>query len=150
VNIDRLVNAGAMPTLETVAQFSARRHELIAHNIANISTPNFQHKDVPIEHFQETLGDAIDDRRKKTGGFHGELHLPRSRQIRQLRDASGQARLDLNPTSNGGSVLYHDRNNRDIEHLMQSLAENTAAFRTATELFKSRIGLIREAIALRV
>ena len=44
--IDHLLNADALPSLERTVQFAARRQELIAHNIANLSTPNFQPLDV--------------------------------------------------------------------------------------------------------
>lgn len=148
--IDRLVNDGTLPTLEAVAQFAARRHTLITHNIANISTPNYQHKDVSIEEFQEQLAGAISQRRKDTGGTFGEVNLNGSREVRQSRSRAGQARLSISPRNNGGSILYHDRNNRDLEHLMQSLAENTAAFRTSTELFRNQLSTLRDAIALRV
>ncbi len=150
VIIDRVINAGALPTLEAAAQFAGRRHEVIAHNIANISTPGFQPAHVSVEAFREQLRDAIDDRRDRSGDVYGDLRLGRSREVSQSFDRSGQSRLELNPSTPSGNILFHDRNNRDLERMMQALTENAAAFRSAAEMFKSNLNLVKSAIALRV
>ncbi len=57
--IGNLESAGAMPAAEMLLKFAGQRQRIIAHNIANIDTPNFQTKDVDPQAFQEMLGDAI-------------------------------------------------------------------------------------------
>jgi flagellar basal body rod protein FlgB len=47
-------------------------------------------------------------------------------------------------------VLFHDRNNRDLERLMQGLAENTTTYRVAADLLRSRYDVLRTAISQRV
>lgn len=148
--IDGLVNSGAIPVLEATAQFAARRHTLIAHNIANISTPNFQTRDVAPETFQRQLGEAIDERRGRRGGRANAFEMPSSREVRWERDRSGQGRVRLDPETPSGNILFHDRNDRDLERMMQGLAENAAAFSAATQLFKNRFSILNAAIALRV
>ncbi len=148
--IDGLVNSGSVPVLEASAQFAARRHSLLAHNIANISTPNFQAQDVSPRAFHEQLGDALDRRRTLRGGRASEFDLGSTRQIRSTNSALGQQRVSIDPQTPSGNILFHDRNDRDLERMMQSLAENAATFRTSVELLKSRMSLLNAAIALRV
>lgn len=144
--IDHVTNAGAMPSLERTIQFAGRRQALLSHNIANASTPRFQHKDVAPAAFQATLRDAIDERRDRTGGMHGDLRVKDTRQIEFSRRG---VRLDPQ-TQAGRGVLAHDRNNRDLESMMQDLAENLGAYRVATELMRTRMGTMRAAISERV
>ncbi len=144
--IEQLTNADAIPALEASTQFAARRHTLIAHNIANFSTPRFQPLDVSVAGFRRQLSEAIDERRERFGGHRGDLELRSSREVRTTDDH----RLVLEPRPAGRNVLFHDRNNRDLERTMQDLVENVASFRVSSDLLKSRIDLLRTAIAERV
>jgi len=137
-----VTESGAIPALETVIRFAAQRQRLIGHNIANISTPDFRPRDVSVPAFQESLGRAIDDRRRATGGMHGRLRLPETREL--ARDERGNLRLQ--PRTPAPNVLFQDRNNRDVERLMQSLAENAGAFRVASELLRSHKQTLSSAI----
>lgn len=148
--IDGLVNSGSIPVVEATAQFAARRQTLIAHNIANISTPNFQQQDVDLHGFQEILGAAVADRRTRKGLARFKFDLKGNREVDVQVGQVQQNRLTLTPRSTSDNILFHDRNNRDLERLMQDLAENTATFRAATDIFKSRLDLLNQAIALRV
>lgn len=143
--IDHLLNADALPSLERTIQFAARRQELIAHNIANLSTPNFQPRDVSTADFQKSLGDAIDQRRATFGSSRGPLNFTGNREI----EVQGNS-LTLTPTQPSTNVLFHDRNNRDLERTMQSMVENLATFRLATDMFKSRMDLLNTAIRERL
>lgn len=144
--LDDVLSSGALPALEATIRFAGQRNRLIAHNIANITTPNFQQMDVDPADFQSLLARAVDSRRGRMGGGHGRLDLKGDRQIRVRRDGS----MDLRPLSPMGGVLAHDRNNRDLETLMQNLAENLAAYQVATDLMRSRMGTLGVAITQRV
>jgi len=150
VFIDGLVNSGSIPVVEATAQFAARRQKLIAHNIANISTPNYQQQDVDIQQFQALLAVAVDDRRQRKGPARFRFNMDSSREIQVTEGPPSQRRITLRPRSTSHNILFHDRNNRDLERLMQDLAENASAFRVATDLFKSRLDMLNSAIALRV
>lgn len=143
--LNNILSSGALPSLEMSIRFASQRNELIGHNIANISMPNFQQKDVSPESFQNWLSKAVDERRQRTGGMHGELHAERDRQFVQRKDGG----IDLNPLASTGGVLAHDRNNRDIEQLMQDLSENLSAYQVATDLMRSQMGTLRVAITER-
>ncbi|MDX2146082.1 MAG: flagellar basal body rod protein FlgB [Planctomycetota bacterium] len=143
--ISELANAGAMPSLELTLRFAAQRQRILAHNIANVNTPNFRPLDVSVTGFQRELREAIEQRRARSGGEQGRLEL---RQTQELRTDGGG--LTLNPTTPADNILFHDRNNRDLERMMQDLAENAMAFRVASDLLKSRQELLRTAISQRV
>jgi flagellar basal-body rod protein FlgB len=107
-----LLDSGCLPVLEMTARFAARRHELLAHHIANADTPDFRPLDVSPADFQRLLG--------------------------------------LVPRTPSRNILFHDRNNRDLERTMQALAENTGAFRVSIDLLRSRYQAIHAAIGERV
>jgi flagellar basal-body rod protein FlgB len=144
--LDDVVNSGAIPTLELAMRFAGRRQTILAHNIANLDTPNFQPRDVSTSDFQKLLGEAIDRRREKTGGERGPLEWQETREIRQGPGGS----LRLNPRTPSSGILFHDRNNRDLERMMQDLAENVGVFRVTTDLLRSQFSQIKDAIGERV
>ena len=143
--ISDLTNADSIPTLEASAQFAAQRQRLIAHNVANLSTPNFRELDVSVDAFRSQLSDAVGRRRARFGGLRGDLPLRDSREV----ETTARGGIRLNPTEAGGNILFHDRNDRDLERMMQDLVENVGAFRVASELLRSRMDLLRTAISER-
>jgi len=139
-----LFNSGGMQALELTLQFAGQRQRLIQNNIANIDTPDYRPMDVSPGKFQAALASALKSREER-GGV-GPLCLDGSREIVQAADGS----ITLNPLTPSGNVLFHDRNNRDLERSMQSLAENTATYRVAADLLRSRYDVLRTAISQRV
>lgn len=136
---------GSTPVLGRLLEFAGQRHRLLSHNIANMDTPDFRPLDVSTRGFQQALARAVEDRRARTGGAHGTLPLESTDEVQVSR-----SRLTLTPRTPSGNILYHDRNNRDLERMMQDLAENTLMFRTASDLLRREHELIRTAISQRV
>ena len=143
--IDGLTNSESLPVLEKLMQFAARRQDLIANNLANLSTPNFQPTDVSVSDFQEQLRHAVDSRRSGAIGPATEPQWENSGEVEFANDS-----VKLNPTPLGENILFHDNNDRSVESLMQDMVENLMAFRTATQLHKSRIDLLNTAIRERM
>lgn len=150
--IPDLFNSGGMPALELGLRFAAERQKLLASNIANLNTPNYRPLDVSTQNFQAALARAIDDRRaagpaaSAPGAAGGEPFFKDTNEVTVRPDG----RLELSPRTPSGNILFHDRNNRDLERNMQDLAENAAYFRTSAELLRSRFELLRTAISQRV
>lgn len=143
--ISDLSTAGALPALEKMFLFSGQRQRLIAQNIANIDTPNYQGVDADPRAFQRALSDAIERRRDTNGGVSGELDLSGANEVRMVG-----GRMELNPTTPIGGVLFQDRNQRDLEQLLQDMVENATMFRVAGDLMRKNQSMIRGAIAQRV
>lgn len=143
--IEGMFDTGAMPVLERVVQFTTRRHKVLLHNIANLSTPNFVPGELSRQSFQAQLGRAIDERRARTGGPDGPLQLPDTRQVRVTPDT-----LDTHPDDSHDNILFHDRNNRSLEHQMKNLASNVGAHNTALRFLKNEFDMLETAIRERL
>ena len=144
--IKDLANSGATPVLEKVLQFAAYRQKLIAHNIANMPVPDFRPMDVSTRDFQRTLAKAVEKRRAQTGGTHGELEFDGSSEVQ----VTSNGRLSITPKTASGNILRHDRNNSDLERMMQDLAENALTYRATADLIRREHDLIKTAISQRV
>ncbi len=140
-----LTNSGAIPTLTAALRFAGERQKLIAHNIANISTPNFVQKNVSVNDFRAKLAEAVENRRRETGGDSGPLNFGTSDEVSIRPDGS----VELNPSTPEGSILFHDKNNRDLERLMQDSVENAAFYRMNVDLLRSRFDILKAAITQR-
>lgn len=143
--LEGISNDGAMPVLEAMVRFAGARQRLIAHNVANIDTPEFQPLDVSPREFQKALAAAVE--RRRSGGRVGDLQIEGGGDAPFEQTPDGQ--ILLNPEPEPGNLLFHDRNNRDVERLMQANAENVTVFRVASDLLRSRTELMRSAIAER-
>jgi flagellar basal-body rod protein FlgB len=143
--IEELSNSGAIPALEMMLRFAGARQRIIASNIANVSTPDYRHQDVSVDGFRAKLREAVEARRAATGGMHGSLPMESGGEV--LLGPAGQ--MTLVPSQPARGILFHDRNNRDLERLMQDQAENAAAYRVSVDLLRSRFESLRAAIAER-
>lgn len=139
--IKGIFDHGALPTLKRTMEFTSARQQILSHNIANLSTPNFKPLELSPELFQAQLGKAVDERRRSRRPLDGDLEFTPTPQIRE-RDGS----LVFEPQQAGDGILYHDRNNRDLERTMQALAENALVHNTAVDLLRSEFELLRSAI----
>ncbi|MDG2031670.1 MAG: flagellar basal body protein [Phycisphaerales bacterium] len=143
MSIQGLTDGGAIPALEAMARFSAARQRLIADNVANLDTPGYQPLDADPKAFQEQIGRAIDARRSDpVAAGSGPLTLQNRGPMRQLR--GGEVVLDAAALNE--NLMFHDKNDRNLERIMQDVAENLLAFRAATELMRNRFRTIDLAI----
>jgi len=143
--INRMLDSGAMPALERLIQFTAARQNVLADNIANLSTPYYKPRDLSPRAFQAQLAKAIDRRRAGANPTAGPLDLKDTRQIAFKRDG-----LEVKAGDSNENILFHDENNRDLDRIMQRLAENTMAHNTAIELMRSELSILETAIRERM
>lgn len=143
--INGLTNSGALPVLERMVQFAGQRHKLIVNNIANLDTPDYRPVDVSVKDFQALLGEAVESRRAKHGNVGGDLELRASREVEV-----GLNSMTLHPEASGENILFHDRNDRNVERIMQDLVENHQVFRIAAQFMRSRMDIINSAIRGRI
>ena len=136
---------GALPALERVVQFTAARQKVLAHNIANLSTPYFKPTDLSPEEFRATLRSAIDQRRGGADPHAAPLEIRDTDQVTFRPDG-----IAVNPEATHEGVLYHDQNNRDLERIMQHLAENTLMHNAAVEMIRNQFAVLQTAIRERV
>lgn len=137
--IQGMFDSGSLPVLERLAEFTQARHRVLADNVANLSTPYYKPRDLDPRAFQAQLGEAIDRRRQTAARSAGALDA-----------ASLESGADTLEGDGNTGVLFHDQNNRDLERIMQHMAENTLAHRTAVELMRNQFEHMRTAIRERV
>jgi flagellar basal-body rod protein FlgB len=173
--LNGLTNSGSIPALERLMQFSSARHRLIAHNVANLSTPGFRPVDVSPEEFQQQLASAVQARRNAraapgpsmpselaagqpdTVGLIASSLPPLHRRadealpMQSTRQVEVRAdRLILHAEPMDDNVLFHDGNDRSVERIMQDLVENFMTYRTAAQFLQRQFNQIQEAIRERV
>ncbi len=133
---------GAAPYLKRLMEYSWQRNQLLQDAAANVDTPGFRPKDVPVEEFQSAMKAA---RSREDGQampvVRGHGHFA---DTDHLSFESG--RTVLNPAAAHDNLLFHDDNDRNLEQIMQNLAENALSFRLASELFRKEHDLLRAAI----
>jgi flagellar basal-body rod protein FlgB len=142
--IQDLENSGALPVLGQMLQFASQRQKLLANNIANMETPDYRPMGVSVRDFQKSLAKAVEKRRDQTGGLQGDLPLEDTREVTQTGGT-----LTLHPRTPSGNILYHDRNNRDLERMMQDLAENSLNYKATVDFMRRENDLLRSAITQR-
>jgi len=67
--INDLLSTSTSPLLEKAAIFAERRQEVLAGNIANIDTPDYLMRDLPVSDFKAAMSSAIE--RLKRGSVSG-------------------------------------------------------------------------------
>jgi flagellar basal-body rod protein FlgB len=130
--VGRLINQGNAPLLEQMLEFSAARHKLLAENIVNASTPGYVQKDMSLPRFQELLRQRAEARRSAPPGATG------------FDDIRGQLARPR------WGILFHDRNNRSMEHLMSEQAKNALMHQVAIELLRKQYASLESALKERI
>lgn len=143
--IQGMFDTGALPAAERLLQFTTARHKVLTDNIAKLEQPFFQPRDMDPGEFQAALRDAIDERRKSVSPTRGPLEL---RDTPDLRFHSDHVEMRAYPSNE--NILFHDQNNRDLERIMQRLAENTMAHQLGVELVRNQFEVMRMAIRERL
>ena len=114
------------------------RAEVIADNIANVSTPNFKRSDVTFEY---QLARALDSENyngieaKRTDSRHLPFHIPMN-----YKDVSPTITVDYDTS------YRNDKNNVDIDKEMSEEAKNTLRYQMFTQIVNAQYRDIRKMI----
>lgn len=142
--LQSLFNSSTTPLLEKLAIFGERRQEVLAGNIANIDTPEYTMRDLPVEEFQDALRRAVAQRgRSRSPG--GVSSSRRAGVDSIFRDELFQA-VEA-PQRN---ITFQDANNRSIEHQIMEMTKNTMRQKFAVELMSTQFRMLETVISERV
>lgn len=130
--IDRLLNMGNAPLIERAMDFTAARHELIAENIANVSTPGYVQKDLSLPAFQKQLRERIARKNSSAPGSVG---------FEDLRGSLKDERSGL---------LFHDRSNRSMETMMADLSSNALKHNMYAEMLRKQFDSLQTVLRERI
>ena len=147
-----LFNNSALESLEQTVEFSTRRHSVLAGNIANMDTPGYQTRDLPVKNFQESLKDLSEAKRKIAQGAPAHTWETVSGNEPQL----AHYREDLLAAKNEASehvydsmrqVVYHDGSDDNLEVQVLEMSKNQTMHNMAIALLRSQFQTLKVAIS---
>lgn len=101
--------------------------------------------DVSVDAFRAQLRSAVETRREQRPNGSGPLPVDSTDEVTFSKDG-----VRLEPAPIGDNILFHDRNDRDLERTMQDLTENFMVYRQAMDLLRNRYQLLNQAIRERL
>lgn len=134
-----LVESTTIPVLEQTVQFAQARHAVLAGNIANLDTPGYRMRDLPVEEFQGQLKEAIAARRQPAA-FRSPGETP----------SVGGSRPLAKVAENCRTILRHDDNNTGIEYQVTEMVKNQMQHNLALSILTNQFQLLQTAISERV
>jgi flagellar basal-body rod protein FlgB len=138
------------PLLKQVARFAEARQEVLAGNVANIDTPGYRMRELPVAEFRQALAKAVARLRSSPTeaeglqplGFPGAA-APSSEEF--FPDALFRA---SSPQEQPG-ITFQDAGNRSIEHLFLEMTKNSLWQNFALELLRGQYDQLQTVIAER-
>lgn len=130
-----------MPLLEKLAVFGERRQEVIAGNIANIDTPNYKPRDLPVDKFREALKQAVG----RAGSSSSSTQAVSAGNLEELFPEE-LFRPAESPPQN---ITFHDGGNRSIEAQVMEMTKNVMMQNFAIELMAAQMSTLQAAISER-
>jgi flagellar basal-body rod protein FlgB len=132
-----IVDGTTIPLLEKIAVFGERRNTVLAANVANIDTPNYHRRDLPVEDFEKALREAI--------------HGGRARTALASADPAGLApELPRLKEFGSPSLTFQDNSDRSIEREMMEMTKNLSMQSFAITLMTAQMNMLQAAIRQQV
>ncbi len=148
-----LLNSTTLPLLKQVAKFAERRQDVLAGNIANIDTPGYRMRDLPVAQFQEALETAIASRKSapSPGLALNSLMTPAS------PTSSSALMQELFPDSlfradsprEQDHITFQDANNRSVENQFLMMTKNSLMQQFALEIMRGQFEQLQTVISER-
>ena len=142
-----LFNSTTIPLLQKVAAFTERRQEVLAGNIANISTPDYKSRDLPVDAFKKTLQEAITQRQQPGDPANANWSFTAAANADNTKLSSS----DLFKASEiqGRGITFQDGNNRNIETEVMEMTRNSMLQNIAVELLNNQMNRLQAVISER-
>ena len=141
--LSNIFDRGAGALAAKVATYAEARQAVLAENIANIDTPGYKARDLPLGEFQKMLARAFQESRA-TGG-------PIRFQSTDSIEVAADGTMTFKPVERDeNNILFHDRGNRDIETEMSEMVKTTLLHRVAVEVMKKQGEALEAAISGRI
>lgn len=137
--LEALLNTTPVPWLQKLAEFGERRQEVLAGNLANIDTPGYRTRDLPLAEFQQALGAAL--RAKPHASPLAANGAPPA-----LAAELFPRRLFQAVEVPSGQVTFQDGGNRSIEREIMEMTKNVLMQTYAVELMNAHMHMLRMAV----
>jgi len=144
--IKAMFDQGSIPVLERLISFSEARHRAIADNIANVDTPDYRRRDLPLAEFQQALKKSIEHRR---AGNPRKFIFIESDNVKG-NELGGISANVISSRPSPFDILRHDNNNVSIDREMSELAKNTILHNGMVQILSKEFSMLRSAISERI
>lgn len=144
--LDSLLNTTTIPLLEKMAAFGERRQEVLAGNIANIDTPLYKMRDLPVNDFQQALQEAV---RHRGSVPPSDVTLQSPGQARTGVDSYFPAELFKAREAASDNLTFYDANNRSIEKQVTEMTKNSMMQQFAVEIMSAQMNMLQMVISER-
>lgn len=141
--VESILNSSSYGLLEKMAVFGERRQEVLAGNVANIDTPNYKTRDLPVENFQRALKEAVENRQKTSSASPFSTASRANTSGRALFPEELFQAVEASPQN----ITFQDANNRSIEHEVMEMTKNTLMQNFAIELMRTQLAMLQTAIS---
>src|SRR5579872_6245390 len=121
--LDRLFDSSTIPLLLKTAAFTERRHEVLAGNIANASTPDYRTRDLPVARFRAALEEAVARHRPADSSGQKAWSFSASTAPADGSNPFPQSLFRALESSRGAAVTFQDGNNRSIEQEVMEITK---------------------------
>ncbi|TWT93085.1 flagellar basal body rod protein FlgB [Neorhodopirellula pilleata] len=164
--------ATTIGALEQTLSFTERRHELLASNIANLSTPDYRSRDLNVSEFQASLAKSIQDSKQSATsqmptmpGFPPELAVQfglagpagmspgsiEDPRLQPVGPTAAETRDDRwsGPRAATEAIVYHDNSDVSLEEQVNRISKNKHLHNLAISTLRNQFELLRAAITER-
>jgi len=152
--LDQVLNSNALPLLEKMAAFAERRQDVLAGNIANIDTPSYKMRDLPVQEFQQALRDAVvlkdnaaDPASRSSLAMPVTLSQPKSVEA-QLEDLFPRSLFQAREAT-PQNLTFQDANNRSVESQVMQMTKNSMMQQFAVEVMMAQMNQLLTVISER-
>ena len=142
--LEPLLNATSIPLLEKMAAFGERRQEVLAANIANIDTPLYKMRDLPVDDFQQALKQAVE----RGAGTAGSVGQPAAQAEKGINSYFPE-KLFQSREAAADNLTFYDANNRSIEKQVTEMTKNTMMQQFAVEIMSAQMNMLQMVISER-
>lgn len=143
-----------VPLLKQVAKFAERRQDVLAGNIANIDTPGYRQRDLPVAKFQQALQSALSRRNAppSPGLEIGALMNPQNPTGASLTEAElfPDSLFQAEIPRQQDHITFQDANNRSVESQFLEMTQNSLLQQFALEVMRNQFDQLQTVISERV
>lgn len=147
-----ILSSTNLSLLKQVARFAERRQEVLAGNVANLDTPGYRQRDLPVGEFRQALKDAVAHSQPKPrspGEALGMLQTPVSPgDVRPTLDAFFPDTLFQAQTSREQpGITSNDANNRSVEQQFLEMTKNSLLQQFAVQVLQKQYDQLQTVIS---
>lgn len=150
--LNQTLQIGTQPLLKQLAIFAERRQGVIAGNIANIDTPGYRMRDLPVDDFKKAMQKAIEQLHRPSAP-QGSPALQWAEPVPEfVEDPAALFSSDLFQAREAVAqpgITFQDANNRSIENQVLQMTRNSLFQTMALQVLSAQYAQLEAAITER-